>query len=82
MSDCVTKVVIIFANLNEMFSPQVVEDPLQTQRLKYAFESEKGLLGTPCFVFNPIFRVTVALFQPHYRFVHNMVARLLCHLAT
>lgn len=25
--------------------PQVMEDPLQSQRLKYAFESEKGLLG-------------------------------------
>lgn len=24
---------------------QVMEDPLQSQRLKYAFESEKGLLG-------------------------------------
>lgn len=28
---------------------QVMEDPLQTQRLKFAFESEKGLLGTLVF---------------------------------
>ena len=31
-------------------SRQVVEDPLQAQRLKYAFESEKGLLGTSGFL--------------------------------
>lgn len=31
------------SNLNSLF--QVLEDPLQSQRLKYAFESEKGLLG-------------------------------------
>lgn len=30
-------------NMNSFF--QVMEDPLQSQRLKYAFESEKGLLG-------------------------------------
>lgn len=33
-----------------MFVSQVVEDPLQSQRLKYAFESEKGLLGKSLFV--------------------------------
>lgn len=27
---------------------QVMEDPLQSQRLKFAFESEKGLLGKFC----------------------------------
>lgn len=27
------------------FILQMVEDPLQSQRLKFAFESEKGLLG-------------------------------------
>lgn len=31
------------ANINSFF--QVMEDPLQSQRLKYAFESDKGLLG-------------------------------------
>lgn len=31
------------ANINSYF--QVMEDPLQSQRLKYAFESDKGLLG-------------------------------------
>lgn len=31
------------SNLDSLF--QVLEDPLQSQRLKYAFESEKGLLG-------------------------------------
>lgn len=31
------------ANINSCF--QVMEDPLQSQRLKYAFESDKGLLG-------------------------------------
>lgn len=31
------------SNINSLF--QVMEDPLQSQRLKYAFESEKGLLG-------------------------------------
>lgn len=34
--------------------PQVVEDPLQSQRLKYAFESEKGLLGMSVVLFFPI----------------------------
>lgn len=32
-----------FNDINSLF--QVMEDPLQSQRLKYAFESEKGLLG-------------------------------------
>lgn len=32
------------SNLNNSLF-QVLEDPLQSQRLKYAFESEKGLLG-------------------------------------
>lgn len=33
------------ANGSLIFLHQVMEDPLQAQRLKYAFESEKGLLG-------------------------------------
>lgn len=47
--------------------PQVVEDPLQSQRLKYAFESEKGLLGMSFFF--------VCLFFP----IDNSVQILVAH---
>ena len=42
--------VCMYDQINAVFyighASQMVEDPLQARRLKFAFESEKGLLGT------------------------------------
>uniref|UniRef100_A0A8B9K9Q5 Ubiquitin carboxyl-terminal hydrolase 24 n=1 Tax=Astyanax mexicanus TaxID=7994 RepID=A0A8B9K9Q5_ASTMX len=44
LKDHLHSIIHLFVHLFMHFFLQMVEDPLQSQRLKYAFESEKGLL--------------------------------------